>query len=106
MAVVTIHHDTVADHEPQTRTGAGLSGEKWLENAWLNFRWDAAAVVCDFDKEVIAIAPSANIDAALTFGGVDGVVDEIGPGTFADAFFREKRLKDKRLIEVNAARLR
>jgi hypothetical protein len=71
--VVTIHHDTVADHKPQTRTGAALGGEEWLENAWLNFRWDAGAVVCDFGKEVIAIAPSANIDAALTFGGVDGV---------------------------------
>ena len=75
--MVTIHHDTVADHKAQTRTGAALGCEEWLENAWLNFRRDAAAVVCDFDNEVIAIAPSANNDAALTFGGVDGVVDEM-----------------------------
>jgi hypothetical protein len=77
--VVTIHQDTVADHKPQTRAGAALGCEKRLENPCLNFRWNAAAVVCDFDNEVIAIAPSANIDAALTFGAVDGVVYEIGP---------------------------
>ena len=77
--MVTIHQDTVADHKPQTRAGAALGCEKRLENPCLNFRWNAAAVVCDFDNEVIAIAPSANIDAALTFGAVDGVVYEIGP---------------------------
>ena len=72
--------DAVNDLEAEAGAGSlRLSGEERLEDARKNIGWNPGAVIDDRDNKPIGLGPSGDFEFPALRGGVDGVVDEIGP---------------------------
>src|SRR5262249_5389136 len=73
-------HNPVDYVETQTTAVAYLfGGEEWVEDPVADFRRDAGAAIDDLDQRAVRLFRGADAQFALTFHGIDGVVDEIRP---------------------------
>ena len=80
--------DIIGDPKPQSGAGAiALGGEEGVEDAGEVFGRDAAAAVGDGDAHtglmgagVIAGLLDADVNVAMSAGGVDGVGEQVGEG--------------------------
>src|SRR5690606_5398182 len=80
ISAMVLSHDPVRDL--QSHTGPisyPFRREEWLEDAILDLRRDAGAVVRDLDQDVIALKRRAQRDTPASFQRVDRVVDQVRP---------------------------
>src|SRR2546425_6015914 len=77
---MTVADNAVTDDEAETGAGAdGFRGKKRFEHVRLHLRWNARAVIDDFDDQLIVFQRSADADLPGAIDGMNRVIDQVGP---------------------------
>src|SRR5579859_876004 len=72
--------DAIDNIESQAGAFAdAFGGEEWIEDARHCVRWNARAIVGDFDQDEIVFAGGANGELAVAVHGVGSVINQVGP---------------------------